>query len=355
MWSDLKWSLDLWKSQLWDENTNELNRRLYTTKTIPAILHTSSILIHTVFRQHERENGHRRWTMVAAFLWPSYGYRQRPMAAALNCCSQAASYFGKKINRKRLYTLFQRQIMQNWLHLFIHIYIYIHTFHAQHIDLLEGHWHGRNLKMSPQIPFHSHEWWVVVQAQLCCRQRLLPRHLIIIIAYHCFVLSFLLLLPYHHSQHQQICLHFLWLLLFFASLFVSEQARPWWFPWAMSVFSFMLNLRQGNMPGPDTWTFSCVFVWQHCCSNLPRLLHILASSQSLAFAHQLYSSRLYGFSLTERWKHQRYSVNPLMEWISEPLTVVWVRDFEGQHVFRANGARNIWGSQFLASLPSTTF
>lgn len=100
---------------------------------------------------------------------------------------------------------------------------------------------------------------------------------------------------------------------------------------------------------------SCVFVWQHCCSNLPLLLHILASSQSLAFAHQLYSSRLYGFSLTERWKHQRYSVNPLMEWISESLTVVWVRDFEGQHDFRANGARNIWGSQFLASLPSTTF
>lgn len=44
--------------------------------------------------------------MVAAFLWPSYGYRQRPMAAALNCCSQAASYFGKKMNRKKaLYTV----------------------------------------------------------------------------------------------------------------------------------------------------------------------------------------------------------------------------------------------------------
>lgn len=142
----------------------------------------------------------------------------------------------------------------------------------------------------------------------------------------------------------------------FFALFVSEQARPWWLPWAMSVFSFMLNLRQGNMPGPHTWTFSFM------CVCLAALLFQSASCLAHSciflvpsFSHQLYSSRLYGFSLTERWKHQRYSVNLLMEWIAEPLTVVWVRDFEGQHVFRANGARNIWGSQFLASLPSTTF
>ena len=354
MWSDLKWSLDLWKSQLWDENTNELNRRLYTTKTIPAILHTSSILIHTVFRQHERENGHRRWTMVAAFLWPSYGYRQRPMAAALNCCSQAASYFGKKINRKRLYTLFQRQIMQNWLHLFIHIYIYILSMHNTLIYSKDTDMGGiwKWVLKSLSTLMNGGLWSKLSCAVVNVFFLVISSLSLPIIALSCLFFFFFLIIILSISKFVSIFFGFSF---FFASLFVSEQARPWWFPWAMSVFSFMLNLRQGNMPGPDTWTFSCVFVWQHCCSNLPRLLHILASSQSLAFAHQLYSSRLYGFSLTERWKHQRYSVNPLMEWISEPLTVVWVRDFEGQHVFRANGARNIWGSQFLASLPSTTF
>ena len=165
--------------------------------------------------------GDELWSPLSCGLRMGTGNdRWRPHSIAAH---RRQATLARKWTEKRLYTLFQRQIMQNWLHLFYTLK-WSHTFHAQHIDLLEGHWHGRNLKMSPQIRFHSHEWLVVVQAQLCCRQRLLPRHLIIIIVYHCFVLSFLLLLflllllllllPYHHSQHQQICLHFLWLLGF---------------------------------------------------------------------------------------------------------------------------------------------
>ena len=137
------------------------------------------------------------------------------------------------------------------------------------------------------IPFHSHEWWVVVQAQLCCRQRLLPRHLIIIIVYHCFVLSFLLLLflllllLLHHSQHQQICLHFLWLLgfsFFLPFLWVNKPGlddshEPW------VSFPLCWICVKETCPDHTHELFrSCVFVWQHCCSNLPLLLHILASS-----------------------------------------------------------------------------
>ena len=148
---------------------------------------------------------------------------------------------------------------------------------------------------------------------------------------------------------------------FFASHFVGEQARPWWFPWVMSVFSFMLTLRfghlqadfrrrtrtrwkkqaltvqkqllifggpslgQGNMPGPDTWAFS--FMCLCLAALLFQSASSLAHSLSLAFVHELYSSRLYEFSLTERWKDQRDPVNPLMEWISESLTVFFMMGF----------------------------
>ncbi len=269
----------------------------------------------------ERENGHRRWTMVAAFLWPSYGYRQRPMVAALNCCSQAASYFGKKDKKGSIHCCNRKScticctfytLKWSW-----------YTYFPQNIDWLEGWWHGRNLKI-PQIAFHSDEWWVVVQAQLCCRHRLLPRHLIIIIAYHCFVLSF-------HSHESWVSFHLCWLcgLDIFKQTSVA-RTRTRWKKQALTIQKQLLffggpSLGQGNMPGPDTWAFS--FMCLCLAALLFQSASFLAHSLSLAFVHELYSSRLYGFSLTERWKDQRDPVNPLMEWISESLTVFFMMGF----------------------------
>lgn len=217
--------------------------------------------------------GDELWSPLSCGLRMGTGNdRWRPHSIAAH---RRQATLARKWTEKRLYTLFQRQIMQNWLHLFYTLK-WSHTFHAQHIDLLEGHWHGRNLKMSPN-PFPL-SWMVgcgpssVVLSSTSSSSSSHHYHCLSLL---CVVLSSSSISSSSSSFSASANLSPFSLasrLLLFFALFVSEQARPWWLPWAMSVFSFMLNLRQGNMPGPHTWTFSFM------CVCLAALLFQSASS-----------------------------------------------------------------------------